>query len=237
MIFSNECCKLNRTMFTGIVGGVGEIRRVEQNKIIISSPGIVKGLSLGGSVAVNGVCLTAIRVDPKRDEFEAELSPETLKRTNLGRLRPGGKVNLELPLTAEGRFDGHIVLGHVDTVGEILSLTPQGNSFLFSFEVDPQFESLLVEKGSVAVDGISLTAFNVRNQRARSVRSAFDVAIIPHTYEVTNLRYRKVRDKVNIEFDILGKYIERMVGAPTKRRRVIDGLRSDRGCSQSFQAW
>jgi len=188
-------------MFTGIVAGVGEIRSRDQRRLVVEPPPKLFPPE-GGSIAVNGACLTATEVSTKG--FTADLSPETLKRTNLGLLRPGDRVNLELPLPADGRFDGHLVLGHVDTVGEVVSIKRQGEFYLFSFAAPPRFAHLLVEKGAVAVDGISLTVFNVRG-------GGFDVAIVPHTYEVTNLRYRRPGDRVNVEFDILGKYVTKLV--------------------------
>lgn len=188
-------------MFTGIVAGVGVVRSRSKGQLVIEPPPELLPLK-GGSIAVNGACLTAAEVEGGR--FTADLSSETLERTNLGLLRPTDRVNLELPLAAAGRFDGHLVLGHVDTVGEVTAIRRQGNFYLFSFAVLPQFDRFLVEKGSVALDGISLTVFNIKGGR-------FDVAVIPHTYEVTNLRYRRPGDRVNVEFDILGKYVAKLV--------------------------
>ncbi|MFQ6033632.1 MAG: riboflavin synthase [Candidatus Bipolaricaulia bacterium] len=188
-------------MFTGIVAGVGVVRSQSKGRLVIEPPPELLPLK-GGSIAVNGACLTAAEVEGGR--FTADLSPETLERTNLGLLRPTDRVNLELPLAAAGRFDGHLVLGHVDTVGEVTAIRRQGNFYLFSFAAPPQFDRFLVEKGSVALDGISLTVFNIKGGR-------FDVAVIPHTYEVTNLRYRRPGDRVNVEFDILGKYVAKLV--------------------------
>jgi riboflavin synthase len=188
-------------MFSGIVAGVGVVKGFSKGRLVIEPPPELLPPK-GGSVAANGACLTAVEVSPR--DFTTDLLPETLKRTNLGLLRPTDKVNLELPLAASGRFDGHLVLGHVDTVGEIISIRRQGDSHLFSFAVAPPYDHLLVEKGSVAVDGISLTAFNTEGGR-------FDVAIIPHTYEVTNLKSRRPKDRVNVEFDILGKYVAKLL--------------------------
>lgn len=193
-------------MFTGIIKALGEVKQRESAQLIIAAAEIAKELSVGQSVAVNGVCLTAVRVELARGEFMVDLSPETLRRTNLGTLRPTDKVNLELPLRGGDRFDGHIVLGHVDTTGEILAIKPEADSHLFSLQVSREFDRLLAEKGCVAIDGISLTAFNIE-------RGKFEVAIIPHTYQVTHLRYRRVGDRVNVEFDILGKYVEKLMRA------------------------
>jgi riboflavin synthase len=188
-------------MFTGIISGLGEVKGLMKGKLVINPPPSLLP-RVGGSIAVNGTCLTAVEV--AGGQFTTDLSPETLKRTNLRALRAGEKVNLELPLAATERFAGHLVLGHVDTVGEVVALVPQGDSYLFSFAVEKRFAYLLVEKGSVAVDGISLTAFNISEGR-------FDVAIIPHTYERTNLQYRRPEDRVNVEFDILGKYVAKLL--------------------------
>ncbi|MCR4404522.1 MAG: riboflavin synthase [Candidatus Acetothermia bacterium] len=193
-------------MFTGIVAGLGEVVTLAGGRLVILPPAELLPPA-GGSIAVNGACLTASEVEDGR--FAADLSPETLKRTNLGALRAGEKVNLELPLAAGDRFAGHLVLGHIDAVGKIVAIAPQGESYLFSFAVEPRFDHLLVEKGSVAVDGISLTAFNIREGR-------FEVAIIPHTYRMTNLKYRRPGDLVNVEFDILGKYVAKLMNMKVK---------------------
>lgn len=190
-------------MFTGIIIGVGEVKSWVRSKgklTVIPPPKLF--LSPGGSIAVNGVCLTAGEVS--KGGFTADLSPETLERTTLGSLRPGDKVNLELPVAADGRLDGHLVLGHVDALGEIISINQQGSFYIFGFRVGAQFDHLLVEKGSVAVDGISLTAFHVEGGR-------FQVAIIPRTYELTNLRYQRPGNRVNVEFDLLGKYVAKLL--------------------------
>lgn len=191
-------------MFTGIITSLGEVKRLGRAKLSISSPEIARELSGGKSVAVNGVCLTAVAVYSKKGEFIADLSAETLRRTNLSTLKPKDKVNLELPLRLKDRFDGHIVLGHVDTTAEIINIKPEGESWLFSFKVAEEAAGpYLVEKGCVAIDGISLTAFNIK-------KGKFDVAIIPHTFRATNLQHRRVGDRANVEFDILAKYVEKL---------------------------
>ncbi|HIC95513.1 TPA: riboflavin synthase [Candidatus Bipolaricaulota bacterium] len=201
-------------MFTGIVAGLGEIENLSGGRLVISPLGEFLP-PVGGSIAVNGVCLTASEVEVEDGRFAADLSPETLERTNLGTLRVGEKVNLELPLAAGERFAGHLVLGHVDTVGEIISIEQQGDFYRFTFAVPSEFDHLLVEKGSVAVDGISLTAFNIREGR-------FEVAIIPHTYKRTNLQFRRPGDRVNVEFDILGKYVAKLLRSrPTEGERGL----------------
>lgn len=190
-------------MFTGIIIDTGEVVHASSHRLTVSTPKLFKELEIGRSIAVNGVCLTIIELTPMSESFSAELSPETLARTNLGLLRRGDLVNLELPLRLSDRLDGHFVLGHVDTVGEVVSISRKEKGAVFRFRVDARYSPYLVEKGSIALDGISLTIFNVRN-------GEFDVAVIPHTLEQTNLRTRRPGDKINVEFDVLGKYIEKL---------------------------
>lgn len=188
-------------MFTGIVRAVGKVVRTEAHRLWIC-PGELQE-SLGASVAVNGVCLTLSSVAPRLWGFD--LSEETLARTSLGDLRPGDRVNLEPSLRAGGEFGGHFVLGHVDTVGKIQVLARRGKEFLLEVSFDSEFTELLVDKGAVAVDGISLTPFDVGE-------GTFRCAIVPYTYENTNLRFRRVGERVNLEFDILAKYVRRWRG-------------------------
>ena len=191
-------------MFTGIVTDTGEVLHVSTARLSVSTSKLFRELEIGRSIAVNGTCLTIIELNPAAESFSAELSPETLARTNLGVLRRGDLVNLELPLRFSDRLDGHFVLGHIDTVGEVISISRKEQGAVFRFRVERSYARYLVEKGSIAIDGISLTIFNIRD-------GEFDVAIIPHTLAQTNLRVRRPGDRVNIEFDILGKYIERLV--------------------------
>ncbi|MCS7197161.1 MAG: riboflavin synthase [Candidatus Bipolaricaulota bacterium] len=190
-------------MFTGIIIDTGEVVYASSHRLTVSTPRLFKELEIGRSIAVNGVCLTIIELTPASESFSAELSPETLARTNLGLLRRGDLVNLELPLRLSDRLDGHFVLGHVDTVGEVVSISRKEKGAVFRFRVDARYSPYLIEKGSIALDGISLTIFNIRN-------GEFDVAVIPHTLEQTNLRTRRPGDKINVEFDVLGKYIEKL---------------------------
>jgi riboflavin synthase len=188
-------------MFTGIITAIGEVRAREGRRLEIAAPpAIMEELRIGGSVAVSGVCLTAVAVDRTRGAFAADLSPETLARTTLGGLRPGGRVNLELPLRPTDRLGGHFVQGHIDTVGRIIAIEPHGEAHLFTFRVDPRYDGLLVEKGSVAIDGMSLTPFEVQKGR-------FHVAIVPHTLQSTTLQDLRPGDRVNVEFDLLAKYV------------------------------
>ena len=196
-------------MFTGIVEGVGTVRAAERRGDILVARvdvgGLFEGLPLGGSVAVNGCCLTA--VDSDAEGFTVELTEETLRRTGFGeRLRSGARINLERPMKADGRFDGHVVQGHVDGVGRVLEMKSLGESAEIRVEVPEELERYLVEKGSVSVDGISLTAYDVRDR-------AFSVALIPYTLEITNLRDARPGDLVNVEADVIAKYVERLLAA------------------------
>ena len=196
-------------MFTGIVEGVGTVRTAERRGDVLVARvdvgGLFAGLPLGGSVAVNGCCLTAVRSDA--DGFTVELTEETLRRTRFDeRLRPGARINLERPMKADGRFDGHVVQGHVDGIGQVLEMKSLGESAEIRIEVPPELERYLVEKGSISVDGISLTAYDVRD-------CAFSVALIPYTLEMTNLRDARPGALVNLEADVIAKYVERLLAA------------------------
>jgi len=196
-------------MFTGIVEGTGTVRTAERRSDVlvvrVDVGGLFEGLPLGGSVAVNGCCLTA--VDSDAEGFTVELTEETLRRTGFGeRLRPGARINLERPMKADGRFDGHVVQGHVDGIGRVLEMKSLGESAEIRIEVPEELERYLVEKGSVSVDGISLTAYDVRDR-------AFSVALIPYTLEITNLGDAGPGDLVNLEADVIAKYVERLLAA------------------------
>jgi riboflavin synthase len=167
---------------------------------------VLNDIQMGSSIAVNGVCLTVRSFDDTG--FGAELSRETLDRTSLQHLKRGAVVNLERPMRADGRFGGHIVQGHVDGVGRLHSFDRDGDNWKLQIEFPDAGRSYVVEKGSVAVDGISLTVAGVTNR-------VFGVAIIPHTLENTNLKRAQVGDSVNLEFDIIAKYVEQMLRART----------------------
>lgn len=193
-------------MFTGIVEQIGEIVSVNETdtgrRIVLRGPGL-GGLGVGASIAVNGVCLTA--VDPVDDTVGLDVIPETLGRTNLGTLQPGARVNLERPMPANGRFDGHIVQGHVDGTGTITAVrSSHDGSKVVEVAVSPEMLRYVVEKGSVTMDGVSLTVASVGD-------AAFTVALIPHTLEVTTLGLRAEGDMVNLELDVLAKYVERLL--------------------------
>lgn len=194
-------------MFTGIVEETGTVRTLARGgdvvRVEIAAATLAQGLAIGGSIAVNGCCLTAAAVGD--DGFGCDLTRETLARTAFDeRLQPGVLVNLERPLRADGRFDGHLVQGHVDGVGRIADLQRQGETAELIVEPPPELERYLVEKGSVAVDGISLTVASRR-------RGRFTVAVIPYTLARTNLAQARPGDRVNLEVDILAKYVERLL--------------------------
>ena len=194
-------------MFTGIVEEVGRITRVERRTDVvaveITAGRVLTGLPVGGSVSVSGCCLTAVRVDPRG--FDCELTPETLARTRFGEtLAEGLAVNLERPLRADGRFDGHIVQGHVDAVGRVLSLTTLGESAELVVTAPPSVLRYLVEKGSIAVEGVSLTV-------ARLAGDTFTIALIPFTLVHTSLGGVRGGDPVNLEIDVVAKYVERLL--------------------------
>ena len=193
-------------MFTGLIEEVGivEASRPQDRgaRIVVRSERLWEGLEIGDSVSVNGVCLTV--VEKRRGGFEADMSAESLERTTLGHLKRGAKVNLERALTLSSPLGGHLVLGHVDGVGRITGMDTEGEGSVFGFAYPPELDIYLVDKGSIAVDGISLTISSLDAGR-------FSVAVIPHTLRETNLLGLKVGDDVNLETDIIGKYVRRFL--------------------------
>src|SRR5580692_10451579 len=196
-------------MFTGIVEEVGRVTSIEQRgenrRITVAAANTPKELKPGDSVAVSGVCLTALDIKP--GSFCADLAPETWVRTSFSRMEEGALVNLELPMKANGRFGGHIVQGHVDGVGKLIALERIADSenFWLRIELPPDVEKYTVYKGSVCIEGISLTV-------ARLEGKSCTVAIIPHTVEMTNLNSLKPGDPLNLEADLIAKYVEKMMG-------------------------
>lgn len=194
-------------MFTGIVAEKGIVAGVADagglRRLRITAGVTLDGLVVGDSVAVNGVCLTA--VDVGEDLFSVEAVPETLSRSNLGDVGPGDGVDLERPMRADGRFDGHIVQGHVDGVGVVASVAAEGASRRLRVGAEPGVLRYVVEKGSITVDGVSLTVTAVDDE-------AFEFVLIPHTLDVTVLGERAPGDRVNLEVDVLAKYVERLLG-------------------------
>ena len=190
-------------MFTGIIEELGTVRHVAPGNLELSARRVLEGTRLGDSIAVNGVCLTVTALSP--GGFTADVMPETLRRSGLGQLRPGSKVNLERAMAADGRFGGHIVTGHIDGTGTVSSLRREGNAVWVTIAAPPELLAGIVEKGSIAIDGISLTVAEVTDRD-------FAVSIIPHTGAQTTLLDRKAGDTVNLETDILGKYVAKLLG-------------------------
>jgi len=199
-------------MFTGIIEHIGTIQALDLNedggRVTIHAPSIAPSLAVSNSIAVNGCCLTV--VDLHNGRLSADLSGETIRKTSFsakgGELKKGARVNLEQPLMAGKEFGGHFVLGHVDTIGRVTHLTPEGENWWFGVQVPEEFARYVVPKGSITIDGISLTVARWQNNIA-------EVAVIPYTYKNTNIRDRKPGDAVNLEGDVLGKYVERYLEA------------------------
>ena len=192
-------------MFTGIVEELGKVGSRNGSRLRINSTTVLDGSDLGASIAVNGCCLTVVATDGS-SYWDADVSEETYSRTNLGSLQSGDVVNLERPMALGERLGGHMVLGHVDAIGHVVSPAPD-----LVIRIPRDLMHLIVEKGSVTVDGISLTAFDL-------TADTFRVAVIPHTTAVTTLGVRKPGDAVNIEMDVLAKHVQRLVEPHTKRK-------------------
>jgi riboflavin synthase len=194
-------------MFTGIIEAVGKVAGIERAgdsiRLTIAASKIAEDVAIGDSVAIDGVCLTVTQINAPQVSFDAV--HETMRRTTLGQLQSGDSVNLERSLPVGGRLGGHIVQGHVDGTGRIASIRPIGNSWFVYIDASPEMMRYVVTKGSVAVDGISLTV-------AESEDRTFALSIIPHTWENTTLHEKRAGDSVNVECDILGKYVEKMLG-------------------------
>jgi riboflavin synthase len=196
-------------MFTGIVEELGVIRRVlpgaRAGKIVIGAKKVLEDVHIGDSIAVNGVCLTVVAASA--DEFTADVMPETLRKSGLGTLKAGDAVDLERAMAANGRFGGHIVSGHIDGTGRIVECRPEENAVIVTISAPPEILALIVEKGSIAIDGISLTVASLGP-------TTFSVSLIPHTAAQTVLLKKRAGDVVNLENDIVGKYVQRLLGAP-----------------------
>jgi len=185
-------------MFTGIIEEVGSVASVPAGKLVIAASQVLKGMQLGGSIAVNGACQTVIDFDSR--SFSVEVMPETLRKTNLGLLRTGDRVNLERPLVLGGEVGGHLVQGHVDDTGRIASVAREGEAILMRFEASTEVMRFIVPKGFIAVDGTSLTVVDKDT-------TSFQVSIVGYTREHTTLADKKIGDAVNLEVDIIGKYV------------------------------
>ncbi|MEE9520809.1 MAG: riboflavin synthase [Dehalococcoidales bacterium] len=192
-------------MFTGIIEEVGRVISAQSGYLVIAASNVLPEMELGGSIAVNGVCLTVTKFDTS--SFSVDIMSETLKRTNLGLLHTGDGVNLERPLPLGGRLGGHLMQGHVDDTGRVASIRWQGGAMLIRFEAAPEMVRYIVEKGFVAVDGVSLTI-------VAKDTSSFQVSVVDYTREHTTLGSRQEGDLVNLEVDIIAKYVEQLSQAP-----------------------
>ncbi len=207
-------------MFTGIIEGLGTIRGVGAGpeggkRFTIGSDFSLKGTKIGDSIAVSGACLTAVTLEDRM--FTADVSPETLSRSTFGRARTGERVNLERALRLSDRLDGHLVSGHIDGVGAIRSKTPAGNAILVLVETPPEIARYAIEKGSIAVDGVSLTI-------NRCSTDFFEVSIIPHTASLTTVGLKKPGDSVNLEADMIGKYVEKFLEGKQTDKETASGI-------------
>jgi len=204
-------------MFTGIVEEVGRVTRIEHRgenrRITVTAGKVPRELKTGDSISVSGVCLTAVNIKP--GSFCADLAPETWQRTSFSRIHEGALVNLELPMKADGRFGGHIVQGHVDGVGKVIALERIGDSenFWLRIELPHEVEKYTVYKGSVCIEGISLTVAKLEGGECI-------VAVIPRTVEMTNLKSLKPGDPVNLEADLIAKYVEKMMTSESEERTL-----------------
>jgi len=186
-------------VFTGVVEEVGRVISAPSGGLAIAASGVLEGMERGASMAVNGVCLTVTNFDS--NSFSVDVMPETLKRTNLGLLKAGDGVNLERPLTLGGRLGGHLVQGHVDDTGSVASVTRSGEAMVIRFEAPPQLMPYMVEKGFIAIDGVSLTIVSKDT-------NSFQVSVVDYTRKHTTLGSRRASDLVNLEVDIIAKYVK-----------------------------
>jgi riboflavin synthase len=209
-------------MFTGIIHDIGTIRRLQRQgdntEFTVFSEKLSHDIKIGDSIAISGVCLTASAIDSKARQFVVTAVSETLQRSTLGGLTSGGQINLELALQPTGRLGGHFVQGHVDTVGRCSAVLQRAGSWEIRFNFPPEYGRYVVEKGSIAIDGVSLTVYDV-------TPTLFTASIIPHTWESTTLRLLKAGIRVNLEFDLIAKYIAKMTGLKTTDTITLDKLR------------
>ena len=223
-------------MFTGLIAELGTVERLVEGstscQLTVRAQKILPGVKIGDSIAVNGVCLTVVHLQGNR--FTADVMPESVRRTTLRQLQPGDRVNLEKALRPTDGLDGHIVQGHVEGVGTIREIAPEGNALICHIETPKELLRYIVEKGSVAIDGISLTVTETDD-------TGFSVSLIPHTAKMTTLGYKSVGDSVNLETDILARYVEKMLGLQKtadgladSRRTEIAGENSEDGLTEAF---
>jgi riboflavin synthase len=209
-------------MFTGIIQDIGVIRarqrKGDNTEFTVSSDKLTREIKIGDSVAISGVCLTATAVDPKAHQFIVMAVSETLQRAMLGDLTSGDKINLELALQPNGRLGGHFVQGHVDTVGRCSAVRQRSGSWEIGIDFPQEYGRFVVEKGSIAIDGVSLTVYDVKPTQ-------FTASIIPHTWVSTTLSRSKAGMRVNLEFDLLAKYIAKMAGLQKSETITLDRLK------------
>lgn len=198
-------------MFTGIVQELGTVRDTRPGSLVVECRRVLRNTKLGDSIAVNGVCLTIIEID--EGSFTANVVPETYRRTNLGQARPGETVNLECAMLAGERLSGHIVQGHIDGLGTLEDVYEEGEDLILRYSAEPALLRYVVEKGSICIDGTSLTV-------AERSDNGFSVAIIPHTRSHTNLAAKQIGDQINLEVDVLAKYVEQLLRPYAERSRV-----------------
>jgi len=211
-------------MFTGIIEELGKVKSIpagtSPKRIEIQAKKVLEDLKVGDSISINGACQTVINVKPA--SFSVETVEETLKRTNLGELKPDQKVNLERSLRFSDRLSGHILTGHVDCKGRIESITQTGGSWIFEFSLPQTYLTYIVEKGSIGVEGISLTVTDLS-------KNSFRVSVIPHTFTQTNLGKKKKGDMVNIEVDLIGKFVKRFLETKSSEEKVTEEFLREKG--------
>ena len=207
-------------MFTGIVEEIGHINSVNNDSISVSCKKILEDINIGDSIAVNGVCLTVTSFD--NSSFNADVSYETMRVTKLGDLQVNDSVNLERAMLATSRFGGHIVSGHIDCVGKILNINKNGNFYELNISIPDGNAQYIIKKGSITVDGISLTIYDLTNNSVK-------IAVIPYTFENTNLKTLKANSFVNIEFDILGKYVEKKLLMNDNKSNITENFLKENG--------
>lgn len=203
-------------MFTGVVEDIGHLIKTDGSRYSFSVPEkLLDTMAIGSSISINGACLTAVDIENGRERLSVDISPETRRKTNIGDLRPGDRVNLELPLGMgefSDKLEGHLVQGHVDTLGRIGRIKKNRGDYLYRISTSRQFSNYIVNKGAVAIDGISLTPYQVSG-------GTFSVSVIPHTYENTILQFKNGGSEVNVEFDILAKYVTNTVNETKPYRK------------------
>lgn len=209
-------------MFTGIVEEIGTVKAITHGErsaeLFLQAKTVLEGTRLGDSIAVNGVCLTVTSIN--HNQFTADVMAETLRRSSLGDLKPGSPVNLERAMAADGRFGGHIVSGHIDGTGKLVSMEREDNAVWLTIQTAPQVMRYIVEKGSIAIDGVSLTVAAVKTEE-------FQVSLIPHTVKETILLQKEIGAVVNLENDVIGKYVDRLLHFEKQEKKPESRITQD----------